>query len=171
MLRTVLALALLCAVPAAGAGAQQTPLPSPPPAGQTPGPVPPPPAPQRTSAQLLNVRIDITITDQRTDAAVVPKTVTLVVADRELGRIRTGSGNLLLNVDARPTIVRDGRVSTNLALEYRPRREEVERSEPASIVESLTAILDDGKALVVSQSADPSTDRKVKVELKTTVLK
>ncbi len=170
MLRAVLTLLLLGVASAGSAVAQQTPPPATaPPAPPVPGSVPVPP--QRTAAQSTNIRIDITITDQRMDAAAAPKTVTLVVADRELGRIRTGANNLMLNVDARPTIVRDGRVSTNVTLEYRPRREEVERTDPASLSESLTAILEDGKPLVVSQSPDPSTDRKVKVELKATILK
>ena len=35
----------------------------------------------------------------------------------------------------------------------------------------VTALLEDGKPLVVSQSADPSGDRKVRLELKATVVK
>lgn len=41
----------------------------------------------------------------------------------------------------------------------------------ASIGESMTVILDDGKPLIVSQSADPHTDRKVRIEMKATFLK
>ena len=32
-------------------------------------------------------------------------------------------------------------------------------------------MLEDGKPLVISQSADPATDRKVKVEVKATILR
>jgi hypothetical protein len=165
MLRTALGLALGFTLHATGAAAQPPDAPPPPPVVQT---APPPVRPQ---GQSVNIRVDITITDQRADAPSAPKTVTLVVADRELGRIRTGAGQLMLNVDARPTILRDGRVSTHLTLEYRPRKEEPERFDPPSISESLTAILDDGKVLAVSQSADPASDRKVRVELKATILK
>jgi hypothetical protein len=35
----------------------------------------------------------------------------------------------------------------------------------------VAALLDDGKPLVVSQSADPSSDRKVRVELKATIVR
>lgn len=166
MLRTATCFALATLVCAGHAVAQQPDAPPPPqPVAQA---APPPIRPQ---GQPLNIRIDVTITDQRPDAAAAPKTVTLVVADREPGRIRTGSGALVLNIDARPTVLRDGRISTMVTLEYRPRREEPERNDPSHISESLTAILDDGKQLLVSQSADPVTDRKVKVELKATVLK
>lgn len=164
MYTTLLLAVALALVWPAGATAQQ--LPETPPAQEQPRP----PSPQRTSVPV-NVRIDLTITDSRADAAAAPKTVTLVLADRENGRIRTGAGNLVLNVDARATMVGEGRVSTFVSLQYQPRREEAERSEPGSIMESLTVILENGKPLVVSQSADPSTDRRVKVELKATVLK
>ena len=40
-----------------------------------------------------------------------------------------------------------------------------------AISETFAVILDDGKALVVSQSADPYTDRRVRVEVKATILK
>jgi hypothetical protein len=35
----------------------------------------------------------------------------------------------------------------------------------------VSAVLEDGKPLVVSQTADPASDRQVKVELKATILK
>jgi hypothetical protein len=44
-------------------------------------------------------------------------------------------------------------------------------AQPAEIHESLSVVLQDGKPLLVSQSADPTTDRKVTVELMATVLK
>ena len=40
-----------------------------------------------------------------------------------------------------------------------------------NINESLSVILEDGKPMLISQSADPVTDRKVKVEVKATILK
>ena len=44
-------------------------------------------------------------------------------------------------------------------------------SQPAQLHESISVILQDGKALLVSQSADPTSDRKVTVELMASVLK
>ena len=60
-----------------------------------------------------------------------------------------------------------------LTIEYRPvaAETESESSTTPNINESLTVILDDGKPMVVSQSADPVTNRKVKVEAKITLLK
>jgi hypothetical protein len=60
-----------------------------------------------------------------------------------------------------------------LTIEYRPVAAEAEneRSTTPNINESITVMLDDGKPMVISQSADPVTDRKVKVEAKITVLR
>ena len=40
-----------------------------------------------------------------------------------------------------------------------------------AISEAVATLLEDGKPLVVSQSADPSSDRKVRVELKATIVR
>jgi len=125
----------------------------------------------RAAAQLVNVKIDLTITDERDGSAQPPKVVSLVVADRENGRIRTGGSDLQLNVDARPEIVRDGRIRVYLTVEYRPGKAQDERYIPMALTESLAVLLDDGKPLVVSQSADPMSNRSVRVEAKATLLK
>jgi hypothetical protein len=127
-------------------------------------------APPRSSAQLVNVRVDLTITDTRDGAAGAPKVVSLVIADRDSGRIRTGSGDTALNVDARPEIVREGRIRVHVSLEYHPGREDPGKTAPPGLVESLTAILEDGRPLTVSQSADPASSRSVKVEMKASIL-
>jgi glucose/arabinose dehydrogenase len=124
--------------------------------------------PARNPAQLANIRVELTITDQRTDVQTPPKTVTLLVEDRQSGRIRTGRNNVVLNVDARPEIVRDNRIRLMLSLEYTP--QDTDRPSMA-ISETVAALLEDGKPLIVSQSADPSSDRKVRVELKATIVR
>jgi hypothetical protein len=137
----------------------------------------------RPVAQLVNVKLDLTITDQRGAAAAATKTVSMVLADRGNGRIRTQgefrpqsgphAGRALsttLNVDAQPEVTRDNRVKMTIVIEYKPQVPDGEDSS-ASISESMTVILEDGKPLVVSQSADPHSDRKVKIEAKATFLK
>jgi hypothetical protein len=126
--------------------------------------------PARAAAQLVNIRIELTITDQRADAQAAPKTITMLIEDRQNARIRTGRGNAALNVDARPEILREGRIRVSLSLEYTP-QDGPDRASPMPIQESVTALLEDGKPLVVSQSADPSGDRKVRLELKTTIVR
>jgi hypothetical protein len=132
--------------------------------------------------QPVNIRLDLTITDQRGEAAAISKTVSMTLADRYNGRIRTqgdvrtpmGLRSVILNVDCQASIIpRESRARVMLTIEYRPVAAETENesSTTPNINESLTVILDDGKPMVVSQSADPVTNRKVKVEAKITLLK
>jgi hypothetical protein len=174
------------AAPQVSVDAQEKPAPQPQapreqPREQPRGEQPVIPTGESRAPVLANVKLDLTITDQRGSATPVVKTVSLVLADRGSGRIRTqgdirtpqGYRPITLNVDAFPEFMRDGRVRVALTIEYRPTVGEGTSEEQAStnITETVTVLLEDGKPLVVSQSADPYTDRKVKVELKATVLK
>lgn len=123
-----------------------------------------------TPMQAANIRIEVTITDQRGDAQATPKTMMLLVEDSQSGRIRTGRGNGVLNLDVRPQIVREGRVRLLVSLEFTP-QEATDRPPQAPISESMIAIVDDGKSFVLSQSADPASDRKVRIEVKATILR
>jgi len=128
--------------------------------------------PAGAGAQALNVRIDLTVTEQREGAPLPPRTVSMLVADRESGRVRTGGGNAVLNVDAHPEVTRDGRIRLAFSLEYRRERDADEKAAPALLTESLTMILEDGKPALVSQSADPTAARtSVRVDLKAAILK
>jgi len=138
----------------------------------------------QAEGQPVNIRLELTITDQRGDAPAISKTVSMTVADRHSGRIRTqgdvrsptgmGTRPVILNVDAQASLIaRESRARVTLTIEYRPVAGEAEneRATTPNINESITVILDDGKPLVVSQSADPVTDRRVKVEAKMTLLR
>jgi hypothetical protein len=146
----------------------------------------PPVARPRSRGQLVNVRVEVAISDQRGSAAPVTKNVTLVVADGDSGRVRSQNHVAMkqegiplpqyvtvpLNVDARPEILEGGRIRVALTLEYdlldpgdQPSRAKAE------IRESLTVILENGKPLMISQSADPLGDRRVTVDLKATIVK
>jgi hypothetical protein len=128
-----------------------------------------------------NVRVEFTITDQQTGVPTTNKMVMLTTSNRQWGRIRSQItsriyGGAPLNVDARPTATQDGRISLELTIEYsQGRNSEVEANSDkivqVSINESLTALLENGKPLLVTQSADPISDRKVTVEVKATVLR
>jgi hypothetical protein len=142
-----------------------------------------------TEGMPVNVRLEITITDQRGDGPPIVKTVTKTVADRSWIRIRTGADvqtklgfrPVVLNIDSFPRVLPmpgqpsqpSSKLKVDLTIDYRPVAGEAdsEKSTTPSINESLTIILEDGKSIVISQSADPATDRKVKVEAKATILK
>jgi hypothetical protein len=130
------------------------------------------------TGQPINVRIELTIRDQRGNTAPDTKTVSLVTADRRFGRIRTGGTirtekfgmqEVRLNVDALPTVMPDGRIRVNLTVEYRPADTETHASNNVS--ETIECVLVSGQPLAVSKSADPNSDRSVTVEVKATTLK
>ena len=160
MVKTLPAIVLAIVLSSTGVAAQQAPAPR----------QPEPPAPARSAAQLVNIRIELTIVDQRGDTTTAPKTVTMLVEDRQNGRIRSSRGNATLNVDGHPEILREGKIRVVLTVEYSP-ADGPDRAAPMPLQESVTALLEDGKPLVISQSADPSGDRKVRLELKATIVK
>jgi hypothetical protein len=161
---TIAALALASGI----ALAQQAEAPAP----QKPAEAAAPAAP-RTPAQLVNVRIDVTVSEQREDTTIPARTVTMLIADREYGRVRANGGvNAMLNVDARPELTRDGRIKLAMSMEYRREGDAAEKAAPALVTQSMTMIVEDGKSVLVSQSADPSATRRVvRVEVKATISK
>jgi hypothetical protein len=159
------------------------PAPPAPPAAPTPPAKPAPPAPPKPG-QLVNMKIDFTIADQSSGRSSAKRTVSLIVADGENGQVRSepdaiqGVGSYQLNVDAHPTLV-GSKIRLGFSLQYSA-PVEGEADVPtgrAGVVrrtnlrESLSLILEDGKSLVVAQSAEPNTDRTVTLEVKATVLK
>src|SRR3989442_8596011 len=123
MFRRVLLTTGILMMVAASASAQATR-----PAQQTPKPTtqPTPPAPRR-EGQPINVKVELVITDQRGAAAPVKKNVSVIVADEKEGSIRSqsrmppglmGGAGVLLNVDAAPTILNDGKIRLNLRIVY-----------------------------------------------------
>jgi hypothetical protein len=155
-----------------------------PPAATAPeAPTPPIPIPApsdpRNSGTLANVRIEVVITDERGSDAPIKKSVMLTVADRGNGSVRStseqrgASASLTapLDIDAQPWIVRDNKIRLTLSLQYNF-LQPTAASVPAAmeVKERFALLLENGKALVVSQSADPLSDRRVTLEVKATIL-
>lgn len=145
-----------------------------------------PPAPAerpRREGQPFNIKVDLTLTDQRAGAPPIKRTVTLMAADGYTGSIRTQAsiyqrGEVPLNIDASPTMLADGKIRLALNLQYDwPAPVESGKEIPVGSVmrtalhDSLWLILESGKPTIVAQSADPIGDRQVSVEVKATVLR
>ncbi len=143
------------------------------------------PAAPVTEVRRRNVSIELAISDQTGSAEAVKKVVTLIVADRQTGSVRS-SGNALtpkgepltvpleretLNVDAMPTVHQDDSVLLSLTIEYAPRRADGENGGRAQLNERIAVTLESGKPLVISRSADPGSSRKISVEVTATVMK
>jgi hypothetical protein len=145
---------------------------------------------QNEIAPFVNVRLDLTILDQVAAGAPTRKTVTMYIADRSGANVRTtgrmltreGWRDVLINVDARPTVIRgkNDAVRVDLGLEYRPMAAQssaapttmLESSvQPTALKQNVVTILDSGKPILISQAADPSSDRRISVELKATIEK
>ena len=184
MFRHILIATGILTLVAASASAQATrpPQPTPKPTAQ---PKPASPAPRR-EGQPINVKVELVITDQRGSAAPVKKNVSVIVGDEREGSIRSqsrmppagliGGGGVQLNVDAAPTILSDGKIRVNLRIVYdlpvgEGRSSSPNDVPPSQIQESVNLILENGKPLVITQSADPVIDRQVTVEVKATILR
>lgn len=172
--------------PAAAPRAPQAPRPAP--APQPPSPPPallPPDAPPPPPRSLVNVQIELTITDEMAADAPQKKTVSLIVSDGNNGRIRasanarpsdrTGVVPAALNVDALPRIQPNGLIQLYVTMFYQPLRTvqagDPAQTSPTELNQSLSVLLRDGQPLVVSRAADPVTDRRISVEVKATILK
>ena len=120
--------------------------------------------------QLVNIQIDIVLTTEGGTQAPVRKTVTLTLADRQEGSVRSmdraaGPQSGSLNVDARPVMQPNGRVLTRIGLEY-------SGTEDVPFVQvRAQPLLEAGRALRISRAVSPRTDRAVTVEVTATVLK
>jgi hypothetical protein len=170
--------------------AQPAPAPRSPGATPTPTPTPAPVAETRVAVregQPINVRVDLTITDQRGGNPIFKKTVTVVTADGMGGFIRSTAryreiGDVPLNVDTQPRLLPDGKIRVSVNLQYdlpanvdpSDIKNEERRAGPltkTSIHENLSLVLESGKPIVAAQSADPVGDRQVTIEVKATILR
>ena len=177
--------------PPAPQAAAAPPSPQAPPAPRAPrapvaarsvGEAPSPEPVRHPRGQPVNLRLEFVVIDQIGTAPAVRKTITMNVADGESGRIRTnaevfrkGTAPTVvpLSIDANPQI-EGSRIRLRASLEYQLLKDAPEPDVPAgktSITQGVTAILSDGVSMVLSQSADPLTDRKVTLEVKATIIK
>ena len=132
---------------------------APPAAGQKSSTAPsadvkPRPGPPATGVRRRNVNIEVAITEQTGVADPVKKVVTMVVADGQMGSVRsTGSAMepaagavgapevvvegrpLTLNIDASPTVRADDSVQLSLTLEYAPRPDDADKKSATGAAE------------------------------------
>jgi hypothetical protein len=146
-------------------------------------PAKPEPRAAADPGQPINVKLDLTITDQAGPGdAATKRSVSMIVADRHMGSVRSSGRvvvgpnnfNVGLNLDAEPFILNENQIRLTLALEYSPKpgTENATSGEGrANLTERLTLWVQPGKPIVISHASDPTSDRKITAELVTTVLK
>ncbi len=162
-------------------GAPQQPRPGAAPAAPKEAPRAPVPE-RRPRGRDVNLRVELTIGDQSGTSVPATKVVSMILADGTSGRIRAsadaqpqranvGMVGTRLNVDARPTLIEGDRILLELTVEYAPLTEGEVTQRPTLLNEYLWVILQNDKPMIISQAADPVTDRKMTVEVKASIVK
>jgi len=155
-------------------------------------------SPQDTGPKPWNVRLDITINDQSGGGQPIKKSISMLIADQSGGRVRsTGTltqewvqpnmftpdgkplvsvrpvGEVQLNVDANVFVLEEDRIRSSITLEYTPGGSAPLPADTAvtrsPLNQSVTVILTSGKPLVITQAADPLSDRRITVEVTATI--
>lgn len=135
------------------------------------------PAPAAEPNQPVNIKLDLTITDQVGTDDPVKKVLAMIVADGHSGTIRnTGTvkdqGRVQIRAEARPKVLPSGQIRLMLALEYVPIAAGTDRPVQGSALhEQISTIIEPGKPVIVTQSADPASERRILVEVKATLVK
>ena len=130
-----------------------------------PAAAPAPPAPPRPMGQMINVRIDVTLSDSLGK----PRTLTMTVADGESGMNRTanvGPADYSFNADAAPTVV-GNKIRLRLTADAvvplvggeGEKGEKGEKGARLGLRQSQTVILNDGDSVEIARAADPVSDR------------
>jgi hypothetical protein len=134
-------------------------------AGFPPSEAAAPSRPRTWEPPSQNIKIEVAITD--TAERSTRKVVSMLIGDGDGGRIRSTGNQGVLNVDANARAGSDGRIQVSITIEYMPDR----AANTTNLNESVTLVLAPGKPTLISQSADPGSERKVTVELTATTVK
>ena len=132
-------------------------------------PVPPEPRP---AGQMVNVRIDVVLSDSKG----APKTLTMTVADGESGMNRTKSilsgVDYSFNADARPTLSGNKirlRLTADALVQVDNGKSPAEPGSKLGLSQSQTVILNDGETVEIARAADPVSDRAFVLSVKATI--
>ena len=134
-----------------------------------------PAPPARKRGQMVNVRIDVTLSDSKGS----PKVLTMTVADQESGMNRTtavvvpgaSAIDYSFNADASPEVVGD-RIRLRLTADAVV---PVEAERATAILpklalrQSQTVILNDGETVEIARATDPSSSRTFILSVKATI--
>ena len=146
--------------------------------------VPAPPSPPRriddsAGGQAVNIRLDVSVIDQKEGRVAEPKTLMVILADRSMGQTRAAYEDRSISVDARPTIT-DGLIRANVTVKSSepprmmpvPGPEGFKGSDPTvNWTNSFNLLLQTGKPIIALETSDAVTKRKMSIEVKATILK
>lgn len=140
-----------------------------------------------TPGQLVNIKVDIVVSEEGGADAPVRKTASVITADRRASAVRSqgevartqpnqirdnrfppGRMVTYMKADIQPWIERDGRIRTRVTMEY---LSPTSQQDGRGISLQFEPLLESGRSLRVSESTDPTSNRKVIVEMTATILK
>jgi hypothetical protein len=136
-----------------------------------------------TAVSMTNVRLDLTITDQTVGGEPIKKVISMLLAERGSGRVRSQgsvrmagtnhSYGVQLNADAEMRRIEGERIRAIITVEYAPAPTAgAAEAQPGSALnQTVDVVLTNGKPTVIVQSADPLTDRKVTLEATATIIR
>jgi hypothetical protein len=148
---------------------------------------------QERQSKGVNVRIEATVIESKGEQVTGRKALSVTTIDggdwssvrstqsvpfKAKGQSSYTYRGAPLNMDARAFLRDDGRIRIELTLEYgggatetASEGEDLPSALDQGIKQSVSAVLESGKPLMVAQSADATGDRRVALEVKATVLK
>ena len=159
---------VLCA---GAAGAQNKPQPAP--AQPAPAGGAPAQAAATPPADPVNVRFEVRLREEGGGAKPTSRVVGVLATVMELSSVRANPNSRNpLNIDVMASIIRENKVRTRLTIEYtQPTAEPNPNPNPFAIRQTVNLWLDSGKPMVVSQAIDPSSDRRIDIEVTATILR
>ena len=165
-MRTLLMLVLSLFTTGVAHAQEPAPKPAPEPSTERPAPRAPDP---------VNVRYEIAIRDEGGPQPGT-KVVSMLGVLGSVSSVRAqgmtaGRGSNPLNVDVMATQISDNKILSRITIEYVPQTPETDRLPPLSVRQSMNVWLDNGKPMVVSESTDPNSDRRLTVQVTATVLR
>lgn len=139
-----------------------------------------------SQADLDNVRLELTITDQASGGPAVKKVVSLLVAEFGMGRVRSGGevyrpgteaapGSqylpVTLNADANINDIKGDRIRARITVEYMPATTGNIANRMSQLNQTVDVVLTSGRSLMIVESADPTSDRKVSLHVTATIVR
>ena len=129
----------------------------------------------RLPAQAANIQLAIVLTDQIDGKTVTEEPVHILLADRQLGRLRRrlpANMDKNLEVDVTPEIV-GSRVRIAMTVSYNgaSATETHDPNRTTQFVETLTAFLDSGKPVTIVDIRGDSANRRVTLQVTATINK
>lgn len=138
------------------------------------------PADPEEGGQPINIRLDVSVTDQTGQGASQPKSLMVMLVDRAMGRTRAAFQDRSIAVDARPTIM-DGRIRVYVTIQSERTHNPFARVVPGQNPEpedhtinwrnSFSLLLENGKPMLALETNDAVTKRKMSIEVRATIQK